>query len=166
MLLELNQIIRSGGSLPFAFTLDLSELEFYGSRPYAEPIRVEGEVANHAGMLVMSGRADTTLHVSCSRCGKPLLVELNLPFEHLLAEHLEDEENDEILLLDGTVLDAGDAVTDDLVYGLESSYLCKEDCKGRCFRCGKDLNEGPCACVPELDPRMAKLSEWLKQHEE
>lgn len=166
MLLELKELIRSGGSLPFSFALDLSDLDFYGSHPYAEPIQVTGEVQNHAGMLLMTGVARTTIHVNCDRCGKPLLEPMEVPFEHMLAQELEDEENDEILLLDGTVLDAGDAVTDDMVYGMDSSHLCKEDCAGRCFRCGKDLNEGPCDCKPELDPRMAVLAKLLERHDD
>lgn len=166
MLLDLKELIqRPGGAAPFAFDLDLSELEFYGSCPIAEPVRVSGEVKNHAGLLVMTGRAETTLHVNCDRCGKPFLREMSLPFEHMLAQHLEDEENDEIVLLNGTVLDAGDAVTDDMVYGMDSSNLCREDCKGRCFRCGKDLNEGPCGCKPEADPRMAVLARLLEQRD-
>jgi len=168
MLLDLKEIIqRPGGALPFAFELDLSDLEFYGIRPIAEPVRVSGEVRNHAGLLVMTGQAETTLHVNCDRCGKPFLRPMALPFEHMLADHLEDaeSENDEIILLNGTVLDAGDAVTDDMVYGMDSGNLCREDCKGRCFRCGKDLNEGPCGCKPELDPRMAVLAKLLEQHE-
>jgi uncharacterized protein len=28
-------------------------------------------------------------------------------------------------------------------------FLCKEDCKGVCTKCGKNLNEGECECVPE-----------------
>ena len=168
MLLDLKQIIQHPGEvLPFTFDLDLSDLEFYGAHPIAEPVHVPGEVTNHAGRLVRTGPAETTLHVNCDRCGKPFLRKMTLPFEHMLADHLEDEENenDEIILLNGTVLDAGDAVTDDMVYGMDSSNLCKEDCKGRCFRCGKDLNEGPCECKPEVDPRMAVLAKLLEQHD-
>jgi uncharacterized protein len=164
MLLECKELIRTpGGHLPFEFDLDLSDLEFYGICPIVEPVHVTGEISNHAGLLMMTGTAETTLHVNCDRCGKPFLRQLSLPFEHMLADHLEDEENDEIVLLNGTVLDAGDAVTDDVVYGMDSSNLCKEDCKGRCFRCGKDLNEGPCDCKPEVDPRMAVLAKLLEQ---
>lgn len=166
MLLELKDIIqRPGAAKPFAFDLDLSGMEFYGIHPIAEPIHVSGEVRNHAGLLMMTGTAETTLHVNCDRCGKPFLKPMSLSFEHMLADHLEDEENDEIILLQGTVLDAGDAVTDDIVYGMDSSNLCKEGCKGRCFRCGKDLNEGPCNCKPELDPRMAVLAKLLEKHD-
>ena len=155
MLLDLKQIIqRPGEALPFEFDLDLSDLEFYGICPIAEPVHVTGEVKNHAGLLVLSGTAETVLHVNCDRCGKPFLKPMSLSFEHMLADHLEDEENvnDEIVLLQGTVLDG--------------SNLCKEDCKGRCFRCGKDQNEGPCDCKPELDPRMAVLAKLLKKEEE
>ena len=169
MLLDLKQIIqRPGEALPFEFDLDLSDLEFYGICPIAEPVHVTGEVKNHAGLLVLTGTAETVLHVNCDRCGKPFLKPMSLSFEHMLADHLEDEENenDEIVLLQGTVLDVRDAVTDDMVYGMDSSNLCKEDCKGRCFRCGKDLNEGPCDCKPELDPRMAVLAKLLKKEEE
>ena len=166
MLLDLREIIRSGGVLPFTFELDLSELEFYGTYPYAEPVQVSGEVTNHAGLLIMTGSAVTTLHLNCDRCGKAFLRKLEYSFEHMLADSLEDEENDEILLISGGILDAGDAITDDMVYAIDSGYLCKEDCKGRCFRCGKDLNEGPCSCKAELDPRMAVLAKLLEQHDD
>ena len=164
MLLELKDIIHiPGGVLPFEFDLDLSDYDFYGNCPFAEPIHVSGQVKNHAGLLVMSGKAVTTLHVICDRCGKRFTRPMEVDFEHQLADHLEDEENDDYILLNATVLDAGDAVTDDMVYGMDSSNLCKEDCKGRCFRCGVDLNEGECTCKPELDPRMAVLAKLLEK---
>lgn len=164
MLLDLKQIInRPGGVLPYGFSLDLSGYEFYGSHPFAEPVQVQGQVENHAGLLVMTGSAVTTLHVRCDRCGKPFLRPMEVEIDHLLADHLEDEENDDYILLNGTVLDAGDAVTDDMVYGLDSSNLCKEDCKGRCYRCGVDLNEGECTCKAEVDPRMAVLAKLLEK---
>ncbi len=166
MRIDLKDIIqRPGAEKAFQFELDLSEMEFYGTHPLAEPVCVEGSVSNHAGLLMMTGNAETVLHVNCDRCGKPFLKTMSIPFEHMLADHLEDEENDEIILLKAGILDAGDAVTDDVVYGMDSSNLCKEDCKGRCFRCGKDLNEGPCDCKPEVDPRMAVLAKLLEKQD-
>ena len=41
-----------------------------------------------------------------------------------------------------------------------SRVLCKEDCRGLCIRCGRNLNEGPCSCEEEAaDPRMARIRE-------
>lgn len=166
MLLELKDlIVHPGEALPFDFELDLSELDFYGTHPIVEPVHVTGEVRNHAGLLMMTGTAVTNLHVNCDRCGKPFQRLMELPFEHMLADHLEDEENDEIVLLDGTVLHADDVIEDDFVYGMDTSNLCKEDCKGRCFRCGADLNEGECTCKPEIDPRMAVLAKLLEKQD-
>ena len=45
--------------------------------------------------------------------------------------------------------------------------LCKEDCKGICSHCGKDLNEGPCSCEQEsLDPRMAAIRDIFSKFKE
>ena len=43
-------------------------------------------------------------------------------------------------------------------------FLCDEDCKGLCPKCGKDLNEGECSCVTkEVDPRLEPLRKLLEQ---
>lgn len=38
-----------------------------------------------------------------------------------------------------------------LVLALPFVPLCREDCKGLCPQCGKNLNEGPCDCVQDED---------------
>ena len=168
MRLELKDIIHvPDAKKTFQFQVDLSDLEFYGRKPITRPVLAEGSVTNHAGALVLEGTARSVLDLACDRCGKEFSREKVVQLDSLVAQDLEDEENenDEIVLLQGTVLDVSDAVTDDMVYGMDSSNLCKEDCKGRCFRCGKDLNEGPCDCKPELDPRMAVLAKLLEKQD-
>ena len=44
---------------------------------------------------------------------------------------------------------------------MDGKHLCSEDCKGLCPTCGKDLNEGPCGCGKEVDPRLAVLAKLL-----
>ena len=39
--------------------------------------------------------------------------------------------------------------------------LRREDCKGLCPSCGKNLNLGPCACRKPVDPRFAVLEQLL-----
>ena len=81
--------------------------------------------------------------------------------EHLLAETLEDEENDDILLLDGGELDLEEVFTTDLVLAMEPKHVCSEECKGLCPKCGANLNDGPCQCRAEVDPRFAVLAQLL-----
>jgi uncharacterized protein len=43
---------------------------------------------------------------------------------------------------------------------LPLKITCREDCKGLCPHCGKNLNQEACSCnVPREDPRWAALKE-------
>ena len=63
----------------------------------------------------------------------------------------------------GDEADLDDILTTAVVLNLDSQLLCKPDCKGLCARCGKDLNEGPCGCQPERDPRLQVLEKLLNK---
>ena len=114
MRLDLRSILHvPGASLPFSFALDLSGLDFYGEHPFAGPVQVSGTVRNQADALVLEGTAETTLELVCDRCLKPFCRDMRVPVDSLLAETLEDEENDEILLLDNGTVDLDEVFTRD-----------------------------------------------------
>lgn len=166
MRFNLKEILHvPGASLPFESQLDLSDLDFYGERPFAHPIVIHGAVRTMAGALVLEGSADTTLELVCDRCLKPFRQELRLPVSTLLAETLEDEENDEIVLLEDGAVDLDEVFTTALVLSMDSKHVCSEDCKGLCATCGANLNEGPCGCRKEIDPRLAALAQLLDKDE-
>jgi uncharacterized protein len=126
----------------------------------------QGSVTNHAGALVLEGTARSTLDLACDRCGKEFSREKVVKLDSLVAQELEDEENDDILLLEGTELDLNDVVTTAFVLAMDTKNLCSDDCKGLCAKCGANLNEGSCRCKPELDPRLAVLSQLLDSETE
>ena len=164
MRLNLQEIIHvPGAELPFQFQLDLSQLDFYGAKPIANPVRVEGRVVNRAGALMLEGTASSQLELFCDRCGTSFHREKTVALDTLLATELEDEESDEIFLLDGTWLDLDELSTTAFVLAMDTKNLCSEDCKGLCDRCGANLNEGPCRCKPEVDPRLAALAQLLDE---
>ncbi len=168
MRLDLKDIIHVPGAvLPFDFTLDLSELSFGGERPIQEPVKVTGQVRNMAGALVFTARAETTLHLHCDRCAKSFQRDKVIQFETLLATELAgEEEQDDIILLEGNELDAGALMSETFVLEMDSKNLCVEDCKGLCSGCGVDLNVEPCRCKKEGDPRLAALGKFFEQAEE
>ena len=166
MRFNLKEILHvPGASLPFESQLDLSDLDFYGERPFAHPIVIHGTVRNMADALLLEGSADTTLELVCDRCLKPFRQELRLPVSTLLAETLEDEENDEIVLLEDGAVDLDEVFTTALVLSMDSKHVCDQDCKGLCATCGANLNEGPCGCRKEIDPRLAALAQLLDKDE-
>lgn len=162
MVIDVRPILHTPGKrLDFRFELDLSGLEFDGRRPVSRPVAVEGEIRNTADLLELELTARTTLDAVCDRCGKELLLEKEAEYRCMLAEELQNEESDEIVLLEDGKTDAGDLARTAFILGMDSKILCSEDCKGLCPRCGADLNLGPCSCKREPDPRLAALASLL-----
>lgn len=167
MRLDLRDIIHTPDAVKaFQFQLDLSDMEFFGRTPITRPILAEGSVTNHAGALVLEGTARSLLDLACDRCGKEFSREKVVKLDSLVAQELEDEENDEIILLEGSELDLDRLVTEAFVLEMDTKNLCSDDCKGLCAKCGADLSLGPCGCKPEVDPRLAALAQLLDKDAE
>lgn len=163
MLFDVKPILHTPGKqLEFQFELDLSDVEFSGRYPVSRPVAVSGTVRNTAGILELELSARTTLDAVCDRCGKAFLQEKEIPYSCMLAEELQNEDNDEIVLLEDDCVDVGDLARTAFILGMDTKTLCSEDCKGLCPRCGADLNLGPCSCKKETDPRLAVLAKLLE----
>ena len=166
MLLGLSKIIDCpGASLPFSTSVDLSDLRYGVSFPVSEPVTAEGTVRNTAGVLVMQGSLHTTIHGICDRCAVEFDRKIEFPIDVVLVTELASEENEDewVFPLEGDSADLDDIVRTVFVLNLDSKLLCKEDCKGLCPQCGKNLNDGPCNCRKELDPRFAALEQLLEK---
>jgi uncharacterized protein len=80
-----------------------------------------------------------------------------------LAEAVEDEDNDGIILLEEGCVDVGDLARTAFILEMDTKTLCSEDCKGICPGCGVDLNQGSCTCKKQVDPRLAVLAQLLEK---
>ena len=164
MLLGLSKIIDCpGASVSFSTSVDLSDLCYGVSYPVSEPVIAEGTVRNTAGVLVMTGDIKTCIHGICDRCAVAFHRDVNIPIDVVLVTEMANEENEDewVFPLEGDSADLDDIVRTVFVLNLDSKLLCNEDCKGLCHRCGKNLNDGPCNCQKELDPRFAALKQLL-----
>ena len=164
MLLGLSEIMDCpGASVPFTASVDLHDLRFGTSFPVSEPVTASGTVRNTAGVLVMKGVINTTLHGVCDRCASDFDSDVELPIDAVLVKELSNEENEDewVFPLEGDSADLEDIIRTIFVLNMDSKLLCSEDCKGLCCRCGKNLNDGPCSCQKELDPRFAALRQLL-----
>ena len=164
MLLGLSGIIdRPGESIPFNCSVDLSDLLYGTCYPVSEPVVAEGTVRNTAGVLVMKGLVHTCIHGICDRCAGDFDRNVEIPIDVVLVRELENEENEDewVFPLEGDSADLDDIVRTVFVLNMDSKLLCKPECKGLCCSCGKNLNDGPCGCQKELDPRFAALRQLL-----
>ena len=164
MLLGLKDIIhRPGASVSFSESVDLSDLLFGTCYPVTEPVLAVGTVRNTADVLMMKGTITTCLHGVCDRCAGEFSREVEIPLDVVLVEELSNEENEDewVFPLEADAADMEDIVRTVFVLNMDSKLLCKPDCQGLCCRCGKNLNEGPCTCQKEPDPRFAALRQLL-----
>ncbi len=164
MRLDLRELIASpGGRKDFSFALDPTDLTFDGVLGYASPITVTGAVENHAGLLTLRALIEADLNCQCARCLKEFPMRLRREAAAYLTEELEDEDNEDYYLLEDGTADLEEIARDALILNFEPRLLCKDDCKGLCPKCGKDLNDGPCGCAEDPDPRMAALRQLLEK---
>ena len=164
MLLQCRSLfVGEATSLPIDTELDFSQVEYQGACPFAEPVRVTGAVTVRAGVVQLTARAAFVFHGRCDRCLGTFEKAYDVPLEHILVNTLEDEENDDYILLDQYQLDLADLTMADILLELPYKSLCREDCRGLCPMCGKNLNEGLCGCTRQsVDPRLDVLRQLLE----
>ena len=164
MLVNVQKIIHAPGErMDFQFDLDLSDVDFGGVYPAQEPVVVSGDVRNTAGMLLLHFTAGTVLQSVCDRCLKCFDNPKSVSCDYVLAEWVEDERNDEIIVLEDGCVDVGELARTAFILEMDAKTLCSEDCKGICPGCGVDLNQGSCTCKKEVDPRLAVLARLLEK---
>ena len=152
---------------------ELEKIDFQmGCFPVLHKDPVELTITNTGDkVLEIMGTGSITVGIPCDRCLETVEVEIPLEFKKKLDMKLTDEERvndlDESSYLTGMDLDVDRLVYLEVLISWPLKVLCKEDCKGICSRCGKNLNEGPCGCKEEpKDPRMAAISDIFSKFKE
>lgn len=139
-----------------------------GNFPIAEKQPLELVIANKGeNKLEISGMAQYETKIPCDRCLKEVNTVIELDFSKEVDMNLSAEgrieDLDETDFIIGYNLDVDKLIYSEILVNWPMKTLCKEDCKGICRKCGKDLNHGTCDCdTVELDPRMAVIAEIFK----
>ena len=164
MILDLKRIFATENSvLEVNHSLDMSDVDFMGNYPLKDPIKITGSVSNKASVVSLNLNIEYTFAAPCDRCGVFAKHNHTVIIDKLLATAIERQESDTIITVPDMKLDVDEFVYSEVILDLPSKHLCNEDCKGICFKCGKNLNEGECGCdTREVDPRLAKLMELLE----
>ena len=68
------------------------------------------------------------------------------------------------ILLDQGEVDVGELAYTAFILDMDTKHLCSEDCKGLCPGCGVNLNQAPCRCKKQADPRWAALEQLLNKN--
>lgn len=125
----------------------------------AAPVLVTGRLtASGPGRYYWHARIVTTVAAECRRCLARVCVPVASEIEALFTEDASVDDAASYFLPAGSLeLDLSEPIREELILSVPEYVLCREDCPGLCARCGQDLNEGPCECRAEPDPRWAAL---------
>jgi uncharacterized protein len=153
--IDLGEDVRQQTALRAEGRADLVE-EHHGKHQVVQDIRVRGKI-------------ETELQVACARCLEPVELPVERSFDLLYrplgtdAGHKElsvTVAEAEIGYYQGEGLLLEDMLREQVLLAVPIKAVCREDCKGLCPHCGRNLNEGACSCEDELeDPRWAALKD-------
>src|SRR5205814_1947321 len=119
-----------------------------------EPVRVAGRLQGAGeGRFYWRGSLSTRMAGQCRRCLAPVPIPVVATVDALFSgdpDALEDPSSYP-LAADATEIDLRPAVREELLLAVPRWVVCRDDCRGRCPRCGKDLNAGPCDCPPAVN---------------
>lgn len=154
--------VLSGERSEITFEIKIEALEPEENGICVSSVLFSGRAYDLSGFARLTGTVSAELSAPCARCLAPVnqafSVEVDFP---IATGPVESEE--EVIVAEGEKIDL-DALTQEiLLVHLPWRLLCREDCKGLCPKCGKDLNEGSCDCDhKEIDPRLAGLADFFK----
>jgi uncharacterized protein len=137
------------------------------------PIRVHLRLARSGRMIQVKSRLEAAAELPCARCLEPFSLALHSEFGTVLkprpdfpfAEERELKREDlESDFYEGEEINLTSFVQDQVLLTLPQKALCREECRGLCPQCGKNLNREVCQCPTGLmDPRFQALKN-LKVH--
>lgn len=168
--LEFEQEFRPGA---IDFGSDLRQIGTLKAKGRAELVR-----EHHGGKVIVPnirliGDFSGDFEANCARCLEPVAQHLEKSFDLIYRPLGSDRRADEVSITEaeteigyyqGDGMELADSLREQVLLALPIKVVCREDCKGFCPNCGKNLNvEGACSCAPTLaDPRWDALKELKK----
>lgn len=162
-----NALKNPGQVYPFEADARIEEMEVLGDPVRMTDVAVKGTVVGSDEMVSLEAKATATVISRCARCLEevrfPIAAEMHADFVRQ-----PDPDDPDQYPYESSVLELTDAIRDALVLELPLRFLCKEDCKGLCPKCGANLNTGSCTCQEgddDLNPFAALRSIALNNEE-
>ncbi len=150
------------GEYSYTFNEPIEEIEL--ELPFYDNFTASVKVSKVHNQLILDAELSVNANFECDRCASLYKKEVkaNYRMVYLFSRNGEEPDSINITYLpvdaDRIVLDKD--FRDYLILAVPMKKLCKDDCKGLCFKCGKDLNEGDCGCEKnQINTRWIPLTE-------
>ncbi len=141
---------------------------------FEAPLVASARIWKAGQSIIVKGEVSAALRLRCVRCLDEFSYPIASTFEVTLLPSKEASFEEEAALgkddMDSSFFDGGEIHLSEIACEqifLEIPYqpLCREDCKGLCPVCGKDLNRTSCGCRKEdLETGFAALRKLKLDH--
>lgn len=145
------------------YNVKFDDFQYSTYQPLKNGADVKGKAYCKADVVYMDLNINFDFFGVCDRCADEIEKHYSFDLNKIIVRKLENEDDDydDYIVVENNVLDIDDLAYQEIQLFLPQKILCKEDCKGLCHKCGKNLNLGDCDCKADVDPRMAALLELL-----
>lgn len=101
--------------------------------------------------ILLRCKVEAKVMLECSRCLELYSQYLSFSYEEIYTEEPfrvigKLTEEDFKFTIENNMIDISSSVRENIILNLPIKPLCKEDCKGLCPICGKNLNRETCSC--------------------
>jgi len=124
------------------------------------------ELSKTHNQIVLKTDFSVIAHFDCDRCANNFESEIKGSYRMVYffgSKPTDGENTDENLIFlhpDADRIEISNDLRDFALLSVPMKKLCREDCKGLCSHCGKDLNDGDCSCDKNnTDARWLPLQE-------
>lgn len=160
MIVKVHDILGTlGASSSFRFdeNLEVEGLELCGN------LMVHVKLTNAGSRILVQGTAFPFVNMPCSRCGEIFTYSAEVPlYEEFLPPESPELEGGMFIYVDEEV-ELDEMLRQNIISALPMQPVCREDCRGLCPSCGRNLNLSSCRCSSApVDPRWIPLAN-LKQ---
>jgi DUF177 domain-containing protein len=150
----------SEGTHHFRFSEPVSSVGL--ESPFEGNVKVEVELKKTHNQIILDSTIFVNAVYECDRCTSDFnkLLRADYQMVYLLGVDPVESGSDNIayLFAETDVIDISNDVRDFSILSEPLKKLCSDECKGLCYKCGKNLNEGECSCnKDEVDARWLPL---------
>jgi len=152
----------SEGIHNYSFDEPVKKIEL--GEPFFGNFLLKVELVKSLNQIIMDAQINLLANFDCDRCTKNFDRMIDTKYKMVYMFGQKPMESDSIninyLQVDADKIDLTNDLRDYSLLSIPMKKLCKEDCKGLCYHCGKDLNEDQCDCnKTEIDTRWHPLLE-------
>lgn len=164
MQLDFTNLLNSSDDvIDIDYIMNSDDFMYDTYKPLKNGVVVKGRAYQKVGVVYLDLDVKFDFFGVCDRCMDDIEKSYSFSLNKVVVQKMENDNDDydDYVVVENNILELDDFISEEIHLFLPTKMLCKEDCKGLCQGCGKNLNYEKCECVKEIDPRLASLSDLL-----